>query len=99
MAPTPKKRVLRPGAAIDQNQLQAVQHNKRSGGMKNLPVGPDFYKQGSDAFVAGRDVSSGAQVAPGTICYFYNNNAAVAWVTFSTAAPAAPSSFTTGRNY
>lgn len=85
------------GTGNDTGAIQSYEANPYSGGKKSLKVGPDFCKQDTNAFISGRDVSAGGNILPGSILYFYNNSATVAWVAISSASiGAAPTNFATG---
>lgn len=94
---TKKSRTNR-GGALDSGAVVSSQANHYSGGQKVMSVGPEFMKQDTNAFCSGRDVSgAGEPVRPGSILYFFNNAATVAWVALSTASiGGAPSGFTNG---
>lgn len=91
-------RTNRNGSVMGQGDLINSQNNVYSGAQKMLQVGPDFYKNGTNAFVNAIDASSGStSVAPSSILWLYNNSSTVAWLALSTAAIAsAPTGFTNG---
>lgn len=92
-----KKNRRNKGTPLDSGAIQSYQANPYSGGQKNLPVGPEFLKDGSNAYVSGRDVSSGGAVMPGSTLWVFNNSGSVAWLSLSTATiGSAPSAFTDG---
>lgn len=93
-----KKSRTNKGGAMDQGAIQSAQANHYSGGHKVMDVGPEFMKQIGSAVITGRDISAaGNPITPGSILYFYNNSATVAWVSMSTAdIAAAPTGFTDG---
>lgn len=93
----PKKSRTNRGGSLDQGAIASTQANHYSGGHKVMDVGPEFQKQVGNDFCSGRDVSGANEpVVPGSILYFYNNAATVAWVTLSTTAKSAPTGFTDG---
>jgi hypothetical protein len=90
-------RVNNPGSALDQGAIVSAQANHYSGGQKVLEVGPDFQKPTNQAFVSGKDFSSGGNITPWTQMWLYNNSSTVAWVALSTATiGSAPAGFATG---
>lgn len=91
------KRIIRSSSILDGSGITAVEHNPASGGKKTLSVGPEFQKDPANDYVSGANYLAGAQLVPGTVLYFYNNDTVVNWVTFAkNANPSAPSSFATG---
>jgi len=92
-----KKNRTNKGTPIDANAAASYQANSYSGGHKILAVGPEFLKQGTNAYVSGRDVSAGDVVTPGSILYIFNSTNQVHWVALSTATIASqPTGITDG---
>ena len=92
------KRVNRKDSVAGQGDIINSQNNAFAGAQKILQAGPDFTKQGANAFVSGIDASSGStSVAPSSILWLYNNSSTAAWLALSTAAiGSAPSGFSNG---
>lgn len=84
-------------SANDSGAIESSQNNAYAGGKKVLEVGPDFQKQGTNAFVSGQDFSAGGSVHPWSTLWIYNNSTSVAWVALSTAVIAgAPTGYANG---
>ena len=84
-------------SANDIGAITSATHNAYAGAQKVLQVGPDFQKQGTNAYVSGQDFSTGGSVSPWDTLWIYNNSSSVAWIALSTATiAAAPTGFSNG---
>ncbi len=89
------KRNPKNSGTLGSNDIASAGYNARSGGHKNLIVGPQLKIPATGTVIAGLDASAGLQFPAGT-CFALYNNGALAWATMSMTNPAAPSSIVTG---
>jgi len=89
------KRNSKNSGTLGSNDIASAGYNARSGGHKNLIIGPQLKIPASGTVTAALDASAGLQFPAGT-CFAIYNNGALAWATMSLTLPAAPSSLATG---
>jgi hypothetical protein len=76
------KRTVKNQATLGSGDISSISFNQRSGGTKNLPVGPELRMPAGASQLAGFTANGSAvQVNTGTIVMLFNNSASVAWVT------------------